>query len=150
VRAWRALEGLEDGIDRQIRADLRRLEETARSQEIQAEGVRLAERRVEGTTLEFEGPRANVTIRDVLEAEDDLVQARNALTSAVVDHQIAWLQLELDLGTLRVDGAPEGDPACPPCPPPPRPPPPPCPAPWPPASGHHPPPPAATSPAEAK
>ena len=154
VRAWRGLERLEDDIDRQIRADLRRLEETARSREIQEEGVRLAERRVEGTTLDFEGPGTTLTVRDVLEAEDSLLQARNALTSAVVDHAIAWLQLELDLGTLRVDGGSgvRGDgtaSGCPPCPPPPRPPPaPPCP--WPPASPPVPPASAGPAPAPSK
>lgn len=158
VRAWRALEGLEDELDRQLRADLRVLAESARSREILTEGVRLAEQRVEFTTLDFEGPSSRVAVRDILEAEDDLVQARNDLTAAMVDHAIAWMQLDLDLGTLRVDGE-RGDapclPPCPPRPPPPRPPPPrpcsgdPCP-PRPRASEQLPPPPAAVVPGPAK
>lgn len=103
VRAWRAEEGLGDEIQRQIRADVRRLEEARRSHAIQGESVRLAERRAESTPLLLEAGQAQT--RDVLDAENDLVAARNALTRALVDHAVARLRLELDVGTLRVDGA---------------------------------------------
>ena len=120
VRAWRALEGLEDAIARDVRADLRDLEETRRSHAILTDGVRLAERRVDLTSTLFTGP-GGVAVRDVLEAEDDLLQARNDLTRALVDHALAWLRLELDLGRLRVDGSSAPPRSCVPPPPPPPP-----------------------------
>lgn len=122
VRALRALEALEDEADTALRQDLRRIEETRRSHAILSEGVRLAERRVESTSLLLE--KGDVATRDVLEAQDDLVQAQNDLTRALVDHAVAWLTLEFDLGTLRVDGARTlAPPPPPPAPPPPPPPP---------------------------
>jgi outer membrane protein TolC len=126
VRAWRGLEALEDGVVRDVRAALRRLAEAERSYAIQLEGVRLAERRVESTRLLLEAGQAQT--RDVLDAQDDFVQAQNALTNALVDHAVARLALERAVGTLRVE--PEGGfrelpplgaaaPASPPPPPPP-------------------------------
>lgn len=102
VRAWRGLEALEDRIAVEVRTALRSLEEAARSYAIQLEGVRLAERRVESTRLLLEAGQAQT--RDVLDAENDLVEARNALTGALVDHAVARLELERAVGTLRVDG----------------------------------------------
>ena len=102
VRAWRGLEALEDRVAVEVRSALRSLEEAARSHAIQLEGVRLAERRVESTRLLLEAGQAQT--RDVLDAENDLVEARNALTSALVDHAVARLELERAVGTLRVDG----------------------------------------------
>ncbi|MFW6337052.1 MAG: hypothetical protein ACOC3G_07975, partial [Phycisphaeraceae bacterium] len=41
-------------------------------------------------------------IRDVLEARESLISARNALTSALVDYRVAELELQRDLGVLEV------------------------------------------------
>jgi hypothetical protein len=60
--------------------------------------VRLAERRVESAKLNLQAGKA--TIRDVLDAENALVEARNALTAALVNHAISKLELDRDVGTL--------------------------------------------------
>ncbi|MDF1703045.1 MAG: TolC family protein, partial [Planctomycetota bacterium] len=85
----------------EVRAAYRTLAETQRSYEIQEESARLAERRVESTQLLLELGRART--RDRLEAETARLTARNAVTAALVDHALARLALERDVGTLRVD-----------------------------------------------
>ncbi len=116
MRARRDREALEDQVRLQVREALRQLERARDSYRIEAEGVHLAERRVESTDLLLEASRA--TTRDRLDAEDALVIARNALTRALVDHAIARLVLLRDVGILQVgsDGrwvepeAPSGSP----------------------------------------
>lgn len=104
VRAVRSLEGLEDRVVGEVRTAFRRLAEADRSFAIQREGVRLAERRVESTRLLLEAGQAET--RDVLDAQNDLVNAQNALTRALVDHAIARLGLDLAVGALAVEEAP--------------------------------------------
>ncbi len=100
-RAKRTREQLQDNVTFQVREAYRNLAEAARSFEIQKQSVHLAERRVESTQLLLELGTAQT--RDRLEAEAALVRARNALTAALVDHALARLALERDLGMLRVD-----------------------------------------------
>jgi outer membrane protein TolC len=100
-RARRDAEGIEDQVVADVRQAARTLEQAKSSYAIQAEGVRVAERRVESANLFFERSRA--TTRDVLEAEDSRVQAKNALTAAAVDYAVAKMELERDAGTLRPD-----------------------------------------------
>jgi len=100
-RAKRTREQLQDNVTLQVREAYRNLAEAARSFEIQKQSVHLAERRVESTQLLLELGTAQT--RDRLEAEAALVRARNALTAALVDHALARLALERDLGVLRVD-----------------------------------------------
>ncbi len=99
--------GVEEGEDR-IRADLRdairRLEAARESLEIQTGAVALAERRVESAVLNLEAGRAST--RDVLEAQEDLLAARNAATGALTDYVLAGLELYRDMELLRV--TPEG------------------------------------------
>ena len=42
-------------------------------------------------------------IRDVLEAQEALIQAQNGLTSAVVNYRIAELEFQRDTGLLQID-----------------------------------------------
>ena len=126
-RARRAVEGLEDEISVAVRRAWRTLEQARTSYGIQQEGVRLATRRVESANLNLEYGKA--TTRDVLEAEDALIEARNALTAALIDHAVARLDLERDTGVLRPDEwtagrappppavAPPSPPSAPPSPP---------------------------------
>jgi outer membrane protein TolC len=97
-RARRAVEETEDGVVADVRRAARTLDQARRSYDIQKDGVRLAERRVESAKIYLEASRA--TIRDVLDAENSLIEARNALTAALVSHAIARLDLERDSGTL--------------------------------------------------
>jgi outer membrane protein TolC len=68
---------------------------------IQSSAVKLATTRVKSTELFLEAGRA--AIRDVLESQEALVQAQDALTAALVDYRIAELELQRDMGLLEVD-----------------------------------------------
>ncbi len=100
-RAIRAVEELEDRIKVEIREALRVLVQARESMAIQARSVELAQRRVDSTELFLQAGRAQ--IRDVLEAQEALVSARNAFTAAVVTYRLAALQLQRDMGVLAVD-----------------------------------------------
>jgi hypothetical protein len=63
--------------------------------------VTLAERRIESTRLNQQAGRAET--RDILEAQEALRQANNALISARVDYHLARLSLWRDMELLRVD-----------------------------------------------
>ncbi|MFW6059946.1 MAG: TolC family protein [Phycisphaeraceae bacterium] len=100
-RAVRDVQGLEDRIKLDVRGQLRDLLESRESLRIQAQSVALAERRVDSTSLLLELGRAE--IRDVLEAQEALVSAQNALTSALVNYRVSELELQRDLGLLEVN-----------------------------------------------
>ncbi|MFO8014049.1 MAG: TolC family protein [Phycisphaerae bacterium] len=99
--ARRTLEEARDNVVLDVRQAHRRLQQARESYDIQRRSVTLAQRRVESTRLLLQAGR--VEQRDLLDAEAALLDARNALTRALVDHTIARLQFARDLGTLRVD-----------------------------------------------
>ena len=90
----------EDEVKLDIRNDLRNLLSTRESLQIQARSVDVAQKRVDSTALFLEAGRA--AIRDVLEAQESLLSAQNALTSALVAYRISELQLQSDMGLLKV------------------------------------------------
>lgn len=100
-QAVRAVQELEDQIKLEIRENLRQLQQTRSSLRIQDQAVKLAERRVRGAELQLQAGRAEM--RDLLDAQEALLSARNALTSALVDYRLAELALQRDLGVLNVD-----------------------------------------------
>jgi outer membrane protein TolC len=100
-QAARALSLLEDNIVLGVRLSFRRLAQARETYEIQKRAVALAERRVDSTQLLLQAGRA--TQRDVLESQRALLAAKNALTQALVDHAVAGLQFQRDVGTLVVD-----------------------------------------------
>ena len=100
-RAVREVQGLEDRIKLEVRDNLRGLLDSRESLRIQAQAVALARRRVDSTEAFFELGRTE--IRDVLEAQDALVSAQNALTSALVSYRVTELQLQADMGVLAVN-----------------------------------------------
>lgn len=97
----RGLQELEDQAKLEVRDDLRVLRESRERARIQARSVTLAERRVESTSRFLEVDLADA--RDVLEAQMDLVDARNALSFELVRYRLAELALQRDLGLLQVD-----------------------------------------------
>lgn len=90
-----------DEILLEVRDALRTLLAARQSLEIQSGAVTLAERRVESAALNLEAGRAST--RDLLEAQESLVQAQNAATAARIDMLLAELSLLRDLEVLRVD-----------------------------------------------
>ena len=102
--AQREAEQLEDRVKLEVRDALRRLHQTREALQIQQQAAALAEQRVHSTDMFLQAGRAQ--IRDVLEAREARVNARNALMSAAVNHRLAQLryQRELDLLEMSVDG----------------------------------------------
>lgn len=101
-QAVRTAQELEDRIKLQIRDNLRQLEQTRSSLRIQDQAVKLAQRRVRGAELQLQAGRAEM--RDLLDAQEALLSARNSLTSALISYRLAELSLQRDLGVLKVDG----------------------------------------------
>jgi len=89
-----------ENVKLDVRQAYRDLEETAESYRIQKIGLELAERRVDEQKLLLEYGRG--TIRLLLETNDDLVQAQNDLTGALVNHTIAKMSFFRDIGILQV------------------------------------------------
>jgi outer membrane protein TolC len=100
-RATRSVQKLEDQIKWSIRNELRTLLESRESLKIQAQSVVVAEKRVRSSTLFLEAGR--IEIRNLLEAQDALLSAQNQLTAAVVNYRVAELELQRDLGLLKVN-----------------------------------------------
>ncbi|UCG67870.1 MAG: TolC family protein [Deltaproteobacteria bacterium] len=92
---------VEDDIKLSVRRKLRDMYEARESRRIQAMAQLVAEKRVRSTTLFFEAGR--IPIRDVLEAQEALINAKNGFTSAVVNYRIAELEFQRDTGLLQID-----------------------------------------------
>jgi len=90
-----------DRVKQQVLRTYRRLRRTANSVRIQTANVEMAERRVRNAELRFEaGELGN---RDVVEAQSAKLRAENALIRAILDYDIARLQLKRDIGILFLD-----------------------------------------------
>jgi len=99
-QAVREVQKLEDTLKMDIRNRLRELFEARQTLFIQAQAVALAEKRVKSISLFMEAGRAQT--RDLLEAQDALLNARNNLTAAGVSYRIAELEMQRDMGVLTV------------------------------------------------
>ncbi len=99
----RRFQEAEDSVKFDVRSVLRTLLESRETIKIQAESVRVAQRRVDSTDLFLQAGRAE--IRDLLEAQNALNSAQDALTDAVVNYRIGELELQRDLGVLEVSSA---------------------------------------------
>jgi outer membrane protein TolC len=104
-RAVRALQDLEDQVKLDVRNTLRDLAIARESVQTQAQAVFVADRRRASATALFEAGRQGVQVRDVLEAEDALIQAQNRFTGALIDFRLAELRFQRDLGVLEVDSS---------------------------------------------
>lgn len=100
-RARRAEIELADSIRVDLRDELRQARTQLETLRIQENAVALADRRVESTRLNQQAGRAET--RDILEAQEALRQARNALITARIDYHLARLNLWRDMELLRVD-----------------------------------------------
>jgi len=90
-----------DGFRSLIEEGLRSLEQERLNYLSRQDALEVANRRVENNTLLFEAGRA--TIRDLREAQDNLVQAQNDLTFSLVNYLRVRLDLLLNLGVLRTE-----------------------------------------------
>ncbi len=99
-QAKRDVQELEDQIKLDVRNRLRDKIEYKEVTIIQEKSVELATRRVDSTTLLLKAGRSQM--RDLLEAQEALVRAKNSLTAARVNKNIAELARARDMGTLHV------------------------------------------------
>jgi outer membrane protein TolC len=99
--ATRREEALRDSILSQIRSNLRQARSTRSTYLIQVNAVKLADRRVRGSKLSLEAGRAST--RDLLEAQNALLAAQNAATSALISFSLARLGLYRDLELLDLE-----------------------------------------------
>jgi len=99
--AQRSAEESADQVRADVRAAMRALEAAREQVDIQTNAVILAERRVESSAMQQEAGRAET--RDLLESQEDLVEAQNAEVQARVDYTLARLALYRDMELLRVD-----------------------------------------------
>ncbi|MDA7921596.1 TolC family protein, partial [Verrucomicrobiales bacterium] len=99
-RAKRNAEAQEDQVRLQIYDDWRALDQAQLNFEIAEKGVELAIRRLEEQNLLQDLGRGEA--RDLIDAQNDLLSARNQRTSTVVDHTLARLRLWRDMGILYI------------------------------------------------
>ncbi len=99
--AVRAEESIADRVKSQIRDAMRTVSQATESYRIQERAVAVAKRRVESVN-EFK-LRGDATTRDLLEAQESLVNAENDLVEALVDYRVAYLNFYRDTGALVVN-----------------------------------------------
>ena len=102
-RSIRDAQEAEDGVKLDVLEGLRNLRVAAEQLRVQALSIEVARRRVESANQFFDLGRGE--IRDITEANDDLVNAQDDFTGALVDFRIAELELQRDMGVLSVDAA---------------------------------------------
>jgi len=90
-----------DGFRDRIERGLRTLEQRRLNFENRRMALEVAERRVDMTVTLLEAGRAQV--RDLREAQDQLISAQNEMTLTIVSYMQARLQLLLDIGVLQTD-----------------------------------------------
>jgi len=100
-QAVRDVQGLEDKIKLSIRKGLRDMHESRESLKIQSRALLLAEKRVKSTNMFYEAGRAQM--RDLLEAQEALISAKNGLTSAAAAYKVAEWEFQRDAGVLWIN-----------------------------------------------
>lgn len=99
--ALRNYEQARDEVIRQVRSAMRRVQQQELSLQIQVTNRDLALQRREAARFQLE--RGLIGNRDVVEAENALLAARNRLAAAQAQLSLSILQFRRDTGTLRVD-----------------------------------------------
>ena len=100
-QAKRSLEEKEDVVKSSVRNGIRNVAAAAAAYKIQSAALAVAELRVESNRLFQQSGRS--TMRDVLEAQSDLLTARNAFSSAMISWRISEMELRRDMGVLAID-----------------------------------------------
>jgi len=100
-RALRNLSLALDSKRNSIRLLLRSLKQFEQNYQIQTISMELASKRVSGASLTYQAGRA--TVDQIVRAQDNLVAARNALSTTMVNYIGARMNLFLEVGILRAD-----------------------------------------------
>ncbi len=98
--AQRTYDETVDNVKLDVRDAYRDLQETADRYNIEKNSLELAEQRVETNKLLLDAGR--VSVRILLQSEDALLLAQNAVTPALVEHLNAKLSFYRDVGILQV------------------------------------------------
>ena len=104
VAARRQLGEVRDTVRVEIMENFRRLETLRITVDIQRKNMDIAGKRARNALLRFKN--GELSNRDVVEAENDLLDARNAYARALVDHEVQRLRLLRNVGLL--DIGPDG------------------------------------------
>ncbi len=99
-RARRELSLAEDGISLEVRSAWRNLESARRNYLIAQKSVELNLRRVEEQELLAELGQGSAL--DQVDAQNNLTESQNGLTSSLINHTLARLQFWLDMGILYI------------------------------------------------
>jgi outer membrane protein TolC len=102
--AIRDFEGMVEEVKLEIRDAHRTVEVARETYRIQERAVAVAKRRVE-SVIEFQ-LRGDATTRDLLDAQEALINAENDLVNALVEFRVTYLNFYRDAGALVV--SPEG------------------------------------------
>ena len=110
-RARREFYTFEDRVSQSLRATLRAIVENQLNFELQRQQVLVAIAQVELTQLRLQRPPrpgedsqfGATTARDLVQALSGLLSAQNQFLSVWVDYEVQRLNLDLDLGTMRLD-----------------------------------------------
>lgn len=97
-RVARELDLAEEDIRSSLRTSWRDLEAARKQFEIAETGIKLSERRVEEEELLRTLGRG--TARDLIDAQQDLIEAKDFLTAALIAHTISRLRVWRDMGIL--------------------------------------------------
>jgi outer membrane protein TolC len=102
----RNLDLAEETVRRDIRADWLDLQLAKKQYELAVEGLSLAEERLK-VEVEFYEEGKTTNPRDLIDAQTGLITARDQVTTTVIAHTIARLELWKDMGILFItkDGA---------------------------------------------
>lgn len=100
-QAMRSFEEFRDNLVVEIQSAFRELERRRQSLEIQRQLIVDQEKNVRIAQIRFE--QGDFSNRDVVEANEALLDARNALIDEQVNYEISRLQLLRDLGILFID-----------------------------------------------
>lgn len=90
-----------DSVRLQVNDDWRELALAKKNYEIALKGVTLAQLRLDEQNLLFELGKGEA--RDLVDAQNDLVNAQNQRISTLIDHTLARLRLWRDLGILYIN-----------------------------------------------
>ncbi len=105
-KSKRDLELQEETLRLDIRADWRALDLAKKQYQLAIEGLKLAERRLE-VEYDYLIEGKSTSARDYIDAQQDLIEARDQITSTLITHTLARLKLWKDMGILFItkDGA---------------------------------------------
>ena len=89
-----------DTVILEVRKAYRQMQEARQRYEVEFRSYQLAEKRSKNTLLLLQYDRANT--RDLLDAREDFLDAKNEATKAIVDYAIASLDFFRDTGAMKI------------------------------------------------